>query len=138
MKCLINGKVVCPSQELKDELAIIEYIRTSTGKSASVISIPPTYMGGAIRFQALHSVAFDPNDMNRLAPGNLSKAIGMEKDVKEWSMIDILPGDEKLEKYLDFGRRKQADFAIVRNPIPDWLNGNVIYSNKTYSLISLE
>ena len=136
--CLSESKIVCPSQELKDEMAIIEYIRASTERNASIFSIPPTDMGSAVRFQALHPVAFDPSDMIRLAPGNLSGTIDMEKDVKEWSMIDLLPEDEKLAEYLEFGRRRQAEIAIVRNPIPDWLSGNVIFSNQTYSLIKLQ
>jgi hypothetical protein len=138
LECLRNGNIVCPSQEFIDELGLIEYIRIKTNKNSPVISIPPNYLGGAVRFQALHPLAFDPNDMNRLAPGNLSSAIAMEKDVEEWSKIDLLPAEEKLEKYLEFGIRKQAEYAIVRNPIPEWLNSDIVFSNQTYSLIRLE
>jgi len=49
-----------------------------------------------------------------------------------------LPGEEKMEKYLDFGRRKQAGIAVIRNPVPEWLNANIVFSNQTYSLIRLE
>ncbi len=138
LECILNGKIICPSQESKDESGIIEYIRNNIDKNSLVISIPPIYMGGAVRFQALHPVAFDPNDLTRIAPGNLSLAIDMEKNVKEWSVIDKLPDDKKLEKYLEFGKREQAEFAIVRNPVPDWLIRNIIFSNQTYALISVE
>lgn len=138
LECLTYGQVVCPRQELKDGLEINEFIRFNTENHASVISIPPANLGGAVRFQALHPVVFIPTDMIRLAPGNLSSAIAMEKDVQEWSKIDLLPEDEKLQKYLEFARRKQAELAIIRNPIPEWLIGKVIFRNQTYSLISLE
>ena len=137
-ECMYHGQVVCPSQELKDELGIIEYIRTKIDENDLVISIPPVSLAGAVRFQALHPIAFDPNDITRIAPGNLSNAIAMEKDGKEWSRIELLPVDEKLEKYMEFARRKQAEIAIGQNPIPEWLIGKVIFSNQTYSLISLE
>jgi hypothetical protein len=138
LECLAGGKVVCPRKELQDESEMIEYIRSNVEKNIAVISIPPLYLGGAVRFQALHSVAFDPNDLTRLAPGNISRAMEMEKDMKEWSQIDRLPGEEKMEKYLDFGRRKQAGIAVIRNPVPEWLNANIVFSNQTYSLIRLE
>ncbi len=138
LECLINGKIVCPGQEKKDESEIIEYIRSNVEKNTAVISIPPLYLGGAVRFQALHPVAFDPNDLTRLAPGNISLAMNMEKELKEWSKIDLLPGDQKLEKYLEFGRRNQAGIAVVRNPIPEWLQANIVFGNQTFSLVSLE
>jgi hypothetical protein len=138
LHCLRDGSLVCPSQALKDEREIVEFIRTNTAQDASIISIPPTDLGGAIRFQAIHPIAFDPGDMIRLAPGNLSQALDMEKDIKEWSAINLLSGDEKLKKYLEFGRRKKAELAIIRNPIPDWLFENVIFNNQTFSLVSLE
>ena len=117
---------------------MIEYIHSNVEKNIAVISIPPLYLGGAVRFQALHSVAFDPNDLTRLAPGNISRAMEMEKELKEWSQIDRLPGEEKMDKYLDFARRKQAGIAVIRNPVPEWLNADIVFSNQTYSLIRLE
>ena len=138
LECLAGGKVVCPRKELQDESEIIEYIRSNVEKNIAVISIPPLYLGGAVRFQALHSVAFDPNDLTRLAPGNISRAMELEKDMNEWSQIDLLPGEEKIKKYLDFGRRKQAGIAVIRNPVPEWLNADIVFSNQTYSLIRLE
>ena len=138
LECLADGKVVCPRKELQDESEIIEYIRRNVENNTAIISVPPLSLGGAVRFQALHPVAFDPNDLTRLAPGNISRAIEMEKAMKEWSKIDLLEGEEKIEKYLEFGRRKNAGVAIIRNPVPEWLHSDIIFSNQTFSLIGLE
>jgi hypothetical protein len=135
--CLVEGQVTCPSQELKDKLAIIEYIRKNSKEGSLLISIPPTDMGGAIRFHANRPVSFDPGDMNRLALGNVAKAIEMNIDNLDWTNIGSLPIDQQLYKYLTFARKKHTDFAVIQSPAPDWLAGKVVYSNTTYSLIDL-
>jgi hypothetical protein len=48
-----------------------------------------------------------------------------------------LPSDMQLKPYLDFSEKRNADLAVIRNPVPAWLFEKVVYSNTTYSLLDL-
>jgi hypothetical protein len=137
LTCLKNGKIVCPSPELIDTISVLDYLRNHTKSGSSVISVPPVDMNGAVRYFANRPVAFDPSDLPRLAPGNITEAITLQDDTRIWSSIDNLPADQKLENYIEFSAKRLADFMVVKNPIPDWLAAKIIYENKSFSILDL-
>ena len=75
IECFSKGQFTCSSPELIDRADIIKAIRSLTPSDSSLISIPPTELGGPIRFEALRSEAYDPLDTIRLVLGNVSNAI---------------------------------------------------------------
>jgi hypothetical protein len=136
-ECYARGQITCPSQVLLDQAAVIEFIREETPIGSRLISIPPVDIGGAIRFQSLRPLAFDQKDMLRLAMGDVAGAIALRNDNQVWENIPLLPAEEQLVPYLKFARRRNADFAVIQNPAPAWLEEKVVYSNTTYSLLDL-
>jgi hypothetical protein len=137
VECFMKGQVTCPNEALVDQGQVAEYIRTQTPPGSRFVSIPPTDIGGAIRFQALRPLAFDPKDLLRLVMGNLGQALALKGDNQAWDAIASKPAGEQLRTYLEFAAGVNADFAVIQNPAPDWLAGKVVYSNATYSLINL-
>jgi|WetSurMetagenome_2_1015567.scaffolds.fasta_scaffold02496_6 hypothetical protein len=137
LTCLKNSEFVCPSPELVDTISVLDFLRNHSQSGTSVISIPPVDMNGAVRFYANRPVAFDPGDLTRLAPGNISEAITLQNDVRTWSSIDNLPADQKLGNYIEFSTKRLADFLIIKNPIPDWLSPRIVFENSSFSVIDL-
>ena len=138
INCFIKGQLTCTNQNLLDKASIIEFIRNEIPDDSLLISIPPTDIGGAVRFEGLRSVAFDPNDRNRIALGNLAGAIAMNKENMEWDQISNRPLNQQLSDFLKFSLEKGADYVVIQSPAPEWLQENEIYSNSTYALISLD
>lgn len=136
-ECFARGQFTCSDAALADQAEMIEYIRTQTPPGSRFVSIPPTDIGGAIRFQALRPLAFDPKDMLRLVMGNLNQALALKDKNQAWDAIALEPAEEQLQAYLDFAAGVGADFTVIQSPAPDWLTGKVIFSNATYSLIDL-
>jgi len=138
INCFIKGQLTCTNQNQLDKVSIIEFIQNKTPDDSLFISIPPTDIGGAVRFEGLRSVAFDPNDRNRIALGDLAGAIAMNKANVEWDQISNQPANQRMRDYFEFSRKMGADYVVIQSPAPDWLHDNEIYSNSTYTLITLD
>jgi hypothetical protein len=135
--CFMKGQVICPNPALVDQAQMVEYIRVQTPPGSRFVSIPPTDIGGAIRFQSIRPLAFDSKDMLRLVMGNLGQALALKDDNQAWDAIGLRPAGEQLQAYLEFAKNRNADFAVIQNPVPDWLEDKVFYSNSTYTLLDL-
>jgi hypothetical protein len=38
---------------------------------------------------------------------------------------------------LDFASKVGAEYAIVQNPVPDWIKKQVVYQNSNFSLVKI-
>ena len=123
LSCWMSGKSTCPSDELADQLDMVEYIGKNTPIGSRFISIPPLNINGAIRYQALRPIIITQSDVNKLVLSDVTLSMSYSDEVSRWNKIRSLPSEERVEGYYELAVEYGADFVVIYNPAPSWLSG---------------
>lgn len=138
INCVFTGKIFCSEPSGSDMAQLMSFIRESTNKNATFISLPPGNLGKQIRYQGLRSIVFDLGDVKPLGFVDIQKAISLKSEVDFWNSIAAIQSpDQKLSSYLQFAENLNANYAIVENSDNIDVKNDVVYSNNSYSVIQL-
>ena len=139
--CIAEGDLFCP-REVEDlqKLEILDVIKNETPEGAKIM---PMDLEMEIRYYALRPVIFAQRDIGVLSYANSARLLLWHEKAQEIKQIKNLSDeDSRIANMVEFSRRYGAEFLLIPWSISEtaleMLGADLVYSNESYALISLD
>ena len=139
--CIVEGDLFCPREtnELQ-KLEVLEAIRNETPVGAKIM---PIDLDMEIRYYALRPAIFAEHDIGVLSYTNPVRLLQWYEKAREiYQIKGQSDRDIKTDKIVDFSKRYGAEYLLLNwSPTVstlDMLGVELVYSNESYTLISLD